>query len=155
MLSILCSAALVAAPLVQQIDSTVPVERGQRLEVNTFAGDITIATWARNAVRVEGEAGGRTRLEIIRSGSTLEVRSEGRRGPAGAVDLKLTVPVWLPLDLSGVNTDVAVAGIKAPVTVETVQGEISVDGGEGLYRCRVSRAASRSSGRAAGSRSIR
>lgn len=132
MLSILCSAALVAAPLVQQIDSTVPVERGQRLEVNTFAGDIAVATWSRNAVRVEGEAGGRTRLEITRSGSTLEVRSEGRRGPAGAVDLKLTVPAWLPLDLSGVNTDVAVTGSKAPVTVETVQGEISVQGGDGL-----------------------
>jgi DUF4097 and DUF4098 domain-containing protein YvlB len=108
------------------------VERGQRLEVNAFAGDIAVTTWNRNAVRVEGESTGRTRLEITRSGSTLDVRSEGRRGPAGMVDLKLTVPAWLPLDLSGVHTDVTVTGIKAPVTVETVQGAITVQGGEGL-----------------------
>lgn len=132
MLSTLFAAALAASTPVQQIDSTVPVERGQRLEVNAFAGDIAVTTWNRNAVRVEGESTGRTRLEITRSGSTLDVRSEGRRGPAGMVDLKLTVPAWLPLDLSGVHTDVTVTGIKAPVTVETVQGAITVQGGEGL-----------------------
>lgn len=132
MLSTLFAAALAASTPVQQIDSTVPVERGQRLEVNAFAGDIAVTTWNRNAVRVEGESTGRTRVEITRSGSTLDVRSEGRRGPAGMVDLKLTVPAWLPLDLSGVHTDVTVTGIKAPVTVETVQGAITVQGGEGL-----------------------
>ena len=102
MLSILCSALVTALPA-QQIDSTVPVERGQRLEVNAYAGDLAVVTWNRNAVRVEGESSGRTRVEIIRSGSILEVRTEGRRGPAGMVDLKITVPAWLPLTLSGVH----------------------------------------------------
>ena len=132
MLSTLYSAAVAATALIQQIDSTVPVEKGQRLEVNAFAGDIMVATWSRNAVRVEGESTGRTRIEIGRAGSTVEVRTEGRHGTAGIVDLKVTVPAWLPLDLSGVHTDMTVTGIKAPVTAETVQGEISVDGGEGL-----------------------
>ena len=132
MLSTLYSAAIAATALLQQIDSTVPVEKGQRLEVNAFAGEIAVATWNRNAVRVEGESTGRTRAEISRAGSTLEVRTEGRHGAAGMMDLKVTVPAWMPLDLSGVHTDISVTGIKAAVTAETVQGEISVEGGEGI-----------------------
>jgi DUF4097 and DUF4098 domain-containing protein YvlB len=131
-LSILCSAALATAFPAQQIDSTVPVERGQRLEVNAYAGDLAVSTWNRNAVRVEGESSGRTGVEISRSGSIVEVRTESRRGPAGMTDLKITVPAWLPLTLSGVHTDVAVTGTRAPVTVETVQGDVTVEGGEGL-----------------------
>jgi DUF4097 and DUF4098 domain-containing protein YvlB len=131
-LSTLFSAAVSAAALVQQIDSTVPVQRGQRLEVDAFAGDIAVTAWNRDAVRIEAEPSGRTRVEITRSGATLEVRSEGRRGPAGAVDLKLSVPAWMALELSGVYTDVSVTGARGQVTVETVQGEIAVDGGEGL-----------------------
>ena len=132
MLCTLFSTALTAAALVQQIDSTIPVERGQRLAVHAFAGDIAVTTWNRNAVRVEGEPTGRTRVEVTRSGATLDVRTEGRRGPAGMMDLRITAPAWMPLDLSGVHTDVSVTGARGPVTVETVQGEITVEGGEGL-----------------------
>ena len=132
MLSTLLSTALAAAALTQQIDSTVPVERGQRLAVHAFAGEITVTAWNRNAVRVEAEPDGRSRVEILRSGATLEVRTQGRRGTAGMVELKVTAPAWMALDLSGVHTDVVVTGARGPITVETVQGEISVEGGEGL-----------------------
>lgn len=132
MLCSLFSAALVSAALLQQLDSTFPVERGQRLTVHSFLGDIEVTAWDRDQVRVEGEPTGRTRIEIGRAGATVDVRTQGRRGPAGRVDLKISVPAWMPLDLSGVNTDVRVAGARGPVTVETVQGEIAVEGGDGL-----------------------
>ncbi len=136
MLSILYSAALAVAPLVQQIDSTIPVERGQRLEANAFAGEIEVTTWSRDAVRIQSDPTGRTRVEISRAGATLDVRTQGRRGSAAAVTLKITAPAWMPLDLSGVHTDVTVTGARGPVTVETVQGEITVQGGEGLVSLR-------------------
>jgi DUF4097 and DUF4098 domain-containing protein YvlB len=40
------------------------------------------------------------------------------------------------LDLSGVYTDVKAAGVRAPISVETVQGEVDVTGGEGLVSLR-------------------
>jgi DUF4097 and DUF4098 domain-containing protein YvlB len=131
-LSTLFSTALAAVALSQQIDSTIPVERGQRLTVSAFAGEIAVTAWNRNAVRVEADPGSRTRVEITRSGATLEVRTQGRRGTASMTELKITAPAWMPLDLSGVYTDVTVTGARGPVGVETVQGEIRVDGGEGL-----------------------
>ena len=123
---------LLLLALLQQIDSTVPVERGQRLEVSSHAGDIAVKTWARSAVRVQADPGGRTTVEIDRSATSLTVRTEGRRGPPSMVDLQITAPAWMALDLSGVNTDISIAGARGPVSVETVQGQVDVEGGEGL-----------------------
>lgn len=132
MLLTLASTAVAALALVQQIDTTVPVERGQRLEISAYGGEIAVKTWARNAVRVEAAPSGRTRIEVYHSATSLSVRTEGRRGPAKAVDLQITAPAWMALDLSGVYTDVNVAGAKGPISVETVEGAVLVDGGEGL-----------------------
>jgi DUF4097 and DUF4098 domain-containing protein YvlB len=123
---------LLLLALLQQIDSTVPVERGQRLEVSSYAGDITVKTWTRNAVRVQAEPGGRTTVEIDRSATSVTVKTQGRRGPPFLVDLQITAPTWMALDLSGVNTDISVAGARGPISVETVQGEVDVEGGVGL-----------------------
>ena len=132
MLLTLATGTMVALGLVQQTDTTVTVERGQRLEVHAHGGDIDVKTWARNAIRVEAATSFRTEVQVSTSGSTVNVQTAGRRGPPSSVDLQLTVPVWLPLELSGVNVDVTVNGVKAPITVETVQGDVDVNGGEGL-----------------------
>jgi DUF4097 and DUF4098 domain-containing protein YvlB len=116
----------------QQTDSTVPVERGQRLEVYAYGGEISVSTWARNAVRVQADPSARTRVEISRTATTVEIRTEGRRGTPELLDLQVTVPDWMPLDLSGVYTDITVNGVRAPITAETVQGDIAVNGGNEL-----------------------
>jgi DUF4097 and DUF4098 domain-containing protein YvlB len=123
---------LLVLALLQQIDSTVPVQRGQRLEVSSYAGEIAVKTWDRNAVRVAADLGDRTRVEIDRSATSVTIRTEGRRGVPRMVDLVITAPSWMPLDLSGVNTHVSVVGARGPVSVETVQGEVDVEGGNGL-----------------------
>ncbi len=136
MLLSLATGALAALALVQQIDTTVPARPGQRLVVDSYGGEITVKTWARNAVRVEADPSSRTHVEITSAGGAVNVRTEGRRGPPSSVDLDITVPAWMGLDLSGVYTDVTVAGTRGPVTVETVQGDVDVTGGEGLVSLR-------------------
>ncbi len=131
MFLIVASTALSTLALAAPIDTTVPAERGHRLEVNAFGGEITVKVWARNAIRVQADPSSRTGVEISTTGSTISVRTEGRRGPPASVDLDLTVPAWMALDLSGVNTDVTVEGTRGSVSVETVQGDVNVTGGEG------------------------
>jgi len=128
----LAPAALAALTLIQQIDSTVPVERGQRLEVDLFAGDVDVKTWSKNAVRVVADPDGRGRVEIERSATSLSVRTTGRRGPPLSTDIELTVPAWMALDISGVNTDITIAGARGSISAETVQGDVTAEGGEGL-----------------------
>ena len=132
MLFALAPAALAALTLIQQIDSTVPVERGQRLEVDLFAGDVDVKTWSKNAVRVVADPDGRGRVEIERSATSLSVRTTGRRGPPPTTDIAITVPAWMALDISGVYTDITIAGARGPISAETVQGDVSAEGGEGL-----------------------
>jgi DUF4097 and DUF4098 domain-containing protein YvlB len=132
----LASGAFAALALLQQIDTTVTAQPGQRLVVDSYGGEIDVKTWGRNAVRVEADPPSRTSVEISSSGGVVSVRSEGRRGPPASVDYTITVPAWMGLDLSGVYTDVKVAGVRAPISVETVQGEVDVAGGEGTVSLR-------------------
>jgi DUF4097 and DUF4098 domain-containing protein YvlB len=132
--------ALVTATLAltapQQIDTTLNVGRGQRLDVNAFGGDITVRAWNRNSVRVEASTSGRDRVEVSSSATAVAVRTQGRHGPASEIELRISAPPWMALTLSGVNTSMKVEGSRAPVSVETVEGEVDVSGGEGLISLR-------------------
>jgi DUF4097 and DUF4098 domain-containing protein YvlB len=132
----LATGALTALALLQQVDTTVPARQGQRLVVDGYAGESDVKTWARNAVRVEADPPSRTSIEVVSGGGAVTVRSESHRGPPSSIDMTITVPAWMGLDLSGVYTDVTVTGVRAPITVETVQGEVDVTGGEGLVSLR-------------------
>jgi DUF4097 and DUF4098 domain-containing protein YvlB len=132
----LATGALTALALIQQIDTTVPAQQGQRLVVDSYGGEIDVKTWGRNAVRVEADPSSRANVEISTGGGAVNVRTEGRRGPPPAVDLRITVPAWMGLDLSGVYTDVTVTGTRGPISVETVQGDVDVTGGDGLVSLR-------------------
>jgi DUF4097 and DUF4098 domain-containing protein YvlB len=122
--------ALAAA---QQVDTTVNVGRGQRLQVNAFGGEVTVRAWNRDAVRVEAAVSGRDRVEVSSSATVVSVRTHGR--PSG-IDLRISAPPWIGLNLAGVHTNVKVEGIRAPVSAETVEGSVEVTGGDGLISLR-------------------
>jgi hypothetical protein len=131
----LATCALAALVSLQQVDTTVAVGHGQRLEVDAFGGEITVKTWNRDAVRVQADPSSHGEVQISIGGSTVSVRTEGRHGPP-SVDLAITAPAWMGLDISGVNGDVKVDGARGPVTVETVQGSVEVTGGQGIVSLR-------------------
>jgi DUF4097 and DUF4098 domain-containing protein YvlB len=122
--------ALAAA---QQVDTTVNVGRGQRLQVNAFGGEVTVRAWNRDAVRVEATTSGRDRVEISTSATAVSVRTHGR--PSG-MELRISAPPWIGLTLSGVHTNVKVEGVLAPISAETVEGAVEVTGGNGLISLR-------------------
>jgi DUF4097 and DUF4098 domain-containing protein YvlB len=132
----LASAALAALAFLQQIDTTVTAQQGQRLVVDSYGGEIAVKTWGRNAVRVEADPPARAEVQVSSSSAAVSVRSEGRRGPPASIDYTITVPTWMGLDLTGVYSDVKVEGVRGPITVQTVQGEVDVAGGEGTVSLR-------------------
>jgi DUF4097 and DUF4098 domain-containing protein YvlB len=120
----------------QQTDTSMAVARGQRLDVNAYGGDIKVTAWDKNTVRVEANGSARDRIQISSSATTLSVRTQGRHGPPSDIDLKITAPAWMALNLAGVHTNVTVQGCQAPVSVGTVEGEVKVSGGNGLVSLR-------------------
>src|SRR4030095_6097125 len=49
------ASALIVATATQQIDTTVTVRPGSRLDLNNFEGSVTIGVWAKSAVRVQAD----------------------------------------------------------------------------------------------------
>jgi len=110
-------------------DTTFAVKPGTRLEVDQFAGSIAVETWSKNAVHVVADHGSRVEIEFGGSWPSLTIEAVHQRGLPSTVDYQLTVPKWMALNLSGVNTQMSVANSGGEIQIETVQGEVTVTGG--------------------------
>jgi hypothetical protein len=128
--------ALVASFAPLQADTVIPVERGTRLDVDNFRGEVMVDVWSRGAIRVQSDLSRDQVVEIVRSGSVVRVRPRTRNGGPREADLVITVPEWMDIHVEGNQVDVGVAGTSGEITIETVGGDIEVDGGMGLVSVR-------------------
>jgi DUF4097 and DUF4098 domain-containing protein YvlB len=123
---------LAAAVALAQTDQTVTVQKGTRLEVSNFAGEVIVRTWDRDAVRVEAEHSDRETVDIRPGDQRLIIRGRSRTGAARSLDYTLTVPKWMSISVTGTYTDVTMEGVGGDVNVETTRGDIAVGGGNGF-----------------------
>jgi DUF4097 and DUF4098 domain-containing protein YvlB len=115
----------------------VDVAKGTRLVLSNQAGEVTVRAWDRDAVRVQANHGSRERIDVQAADNTLRVRARTTaRGPAGLVDYTLTVPRWMPVNLSGTYLAANIEGTTAEVNVETVGGDLTLKGGSGTITLR-------------------
>jgi Toastrack DUF4097 len=112
-------------------DQTIQVTRGARLVVNNFAGDVIVRVWDRDAIRVQAEHSSRESLDIRTTDAQINVRTRSTSGPP-TIDMSITAPTWMRLDLNGTYTDVTIEGSQGEINVETVSGDIRVRGGSGF-----------------------
>ena len=110
-------------------DTTIAVTQGTRLNVENQGGDITVKVWDRNQVRVQASHSRRTHIDVRLVGAVLSLEAEADRGPANMVDYEITVPAWMALNLEGMYATVDVKGSRGSIAVETLDGDITVDGG--------------------------
>lgn len=117
-------------------DQTVDVVKGTRLVLSSHAGEVTVRAWDRDAVRVQATHASRDRVDVQTADSTLRIRTRSARGPGGVVDYTLTVPKWMPVNLSGTYLAATIEGTTAEVNVETVGGDLTLKGGSGAVSLR-------------------
>jgi DUF4097 and DUF4098 domain-containing protein YvlB len=128
--------AVSAGLLASDTDTTITVQRGQRLELSTHSGDVVIRTWARSAVRVQTSGSSRSHLAIDQTASVINIHSAGGRGGPRDMDYTLTIPTWLAVRLSGVTAEMRLEGVQGSVSAETVEGDVTLVGGGGLVSLR-------------------
>jgi DUF4097 and DUF4098 domain-containing protein YvlB len=121
-------AARVGAP---QTDETVAVQRGARLLVNNFAGDVIVRAWDKDSVHVVARHQSRTTVSIRPSPTAVTISASGTRGPQGSVDYEITAPAWMPIRVEGTYTFVTVEGAQSEVFANTVRGDVTIKGGNG------------------------
>lgn len=129
-------AALAAAPVQAPSDTTIRVDRGTRLDVDNHRGEVVIAGWDRDAVRVRSDLSSRQVLEVNTGGSVLRLRPRTIQGGPRDADIVITVPRWMDVRVHGNQVDVDIRGTEAEVSVETVGGDVTVRGGAGLIAIR-------------------
>jgi len=125
---VLTTLGILASLALQQVDTTVTIQPGGRLEVDNFDGTVEIRTWTRNAVRVQATPSHRSEVEVESGGGVVQVRSMGHRGP-GSVSYRITVPAAIDVSVNGHSGDVSVDGPTGEISVETVEGSITARGG--------------------------
>ena len=105
-------------------DQTVSVQKGTRLDVNNFAGEVAIKVWDKDAVRVEVNHSERESIDIKQGDQVVTIRSHQLRGAPRTLDYTITVPRWMAIAISGTYTDATVDGVGGDVTIETTRGDI-------------------------------
>jgi DUF4097 and DUF4098 domain-containing protein YvlB len=113
-------------------DETIAVQRGGRLTINNFAGEVIIHTWDKDSVRVVARHQSRTKVNIRPNAAGLSIQASGTRGPQGSVDYDITAPAWMPIKVEGTFNFVTMDGVQGEVYADTVRGDIVIKGGTGI-----------------------
>src|SRR4051794_21021279 len=115
-----------------QTDETVAVQRGARLNVNNFAGEVIVRAWDKDSIHVVARHQPRTSVSIRPQSSGVTITSSGYMGAPGSVDYEITVPAWMPVRIEGTYNFVTVEGAQAEVYANTVRGDVIIKGGTGV-----------------------
>ena len=136
MLNIASLAMVLLATARPVTDTTITVKAGTRLVVDNFAGAIVVDTWNnKNAIRVQAEHSRRALLDIEHGVARLDLSVHGKWGEPTFADFTITVPAGTPVELSGVDTDIAVRGSEGVVKAETVKGDVNIQRAKGPVTC--------------------
>jgi hypothetical protein len=119
------TAVLVSLALAQPVDTTVAVNRGDRLLIDGVTGSVVIVGWNRDELEVVGD-GGDERVGIRRSGTTLSLvgGAAGRRGRS--VDAMIRVPTWMSVSIQSRSIDVSMMGLDGAIEVGNVNGDVTI-----------------------------
>lgn len=132
--TLLVAAALLAPPV--HADTVVQVDRGIRLDMEAWRGQVTVQVWDRDAVRVRTASPGERSPEFSRVGSVLRVRPAGGVDHAANMEFDVTVPRWMGVSIHGQQVDVSITGTEGEVAIETVSGPVVIEGGRGRVSVR-------------------
>lgn len=91
------------------------------------------AQMARELARAQAEIDRAQARQIQASlvNRVLQVETLNRLGLPAAVDYTITVPRWMALRLSGMETDISIDGVQAAIEAESIRGDVRVRGGRG------------------------
>ena len=116
----------------QQTDTTVAVPPNARIQIQNFAGSVTVRAWDRNAVHIVAGPTRRDEVRVRERDGTLTIATVSRTGVPARLDYEISVPAKAALDISGTYTSITIEGVQGSVSATTVQGDVSLRGGNGV-----------------------
>jgi hypothetical protein len=128
MLTNLIAGTIGALMLTQPADTTISAQGVSKLRIENHEGTIIVRTWDRNEIQVMADDSEDGRVEISRSGDGIKIRPGTPPGEED-VDMEITMPATLSLEIQGPFSDVDVQGSRGVVAVSVVEGDVTILGG--------------------------
>lgn len=123
------AATIAAFSLPPGSDTTLVVPRGLNLDVANYSGEVLIDAWDKSSLRIRTDHYEQDKVLVTPLESGLLIKAYSKHQEERGAVIRLTVPAWMNLDISGIHTDVVIAGTEGQVQVETVHGDVLVKGG--------------------------
>ena len=108
------------------VDTVVELERGDRVVLENLSGEVSVVGWGQDRLEVRGDYEG-AGLVVRRSGSTVRVVRDDRKGRRRSIEAAIRLPAWVDLEVSGRSLDLSVEGLDGPLEVRTVSGDVWID----------------------------
>ena len=123
------AASIAAFSLPPGSDTTLVVPRGLNLDVANYSGEVLIDAWNKSSLRIRTDHYEQDKVLVTPLDKGLLIKAYSKHQEERGAVIRLTVPEWMNLDISGIHTDVVIAGTEGQVQVETVHGDVLVRGG--------------------------
>lgn len=117
------------------LDTIVEMQRGDRVVVDNASGEIAITGWARDEMEVRSDDDD-SGLIVRRTGSTVRVSRDDRKGRRRSVEATIRLPAWVDVEVQGRSLDLWVEDVDGDVTVRSISGDIWIDGAGGAVDVR-------------------
>jgi hypothetical protein len=117
-------ALVLALASTAQADTTLAVNRGDRLVLEGISGVVAITAWDRDQLEVRS-ATGNAPLTVRRTGATLQVETDGARRRR-SLDASIRVPPWIEVEVGGSALDLSTTGIDGALRVANVSGDVQI-----------------------------
>ena len=117
---------MVAATLVTPGDTLIEVRQGDRLVLQSFVGTVYVETWDQSNMSLEADADESVAFRVNRAGSRLEIRVEDGKSRNRAEELRIVLPPWMNLEMSGRELEADVRGVVGSVEIQNLRGDIAL-----------------------------
>ena len=111
-------------------DTTVAVQRGDRVRVASISGEMQVRVWDRSELSVRGNDNDVASVRVSRSGGELTITTDAR-SRRRRHDFTLWLPSWIDLDVRGGELEVDVTGLAGSLEISTLDGEVQISGTTG------------------------
>jgi DUF4097 and DUF4098 domain-containing protein YvlB len=135
MLTQVIAGMLAAFSLGQATDTTFAVNRDARLSIDSRTGSIEVQAWDRSEIRVRSDGGAGNAVEVDRSGSLIRIRPSDFWEDED-VDLFLTIPTTMAVEISVGEGNVRVSGTRGTIEAETLEGNVWIQEAAGAVAVR-------------------
>lgn len=104
-------------------DTLLDLREGDRLLLHDVNGQVVVDVWDQAQLGAEVNLGDGGAVSFHRHGSRIQAVHSGR-GAHRRVDIRLRVPAWLAVEITGRNLDLVLRGLHADVSVQTLRGDV-------------------------------